>query len=125
MDWEIRLAKQKDTSYKVDFNDFSVESQLYEIDVVGYQNNFVNKLCLFDITSVDASVIEDNITFDKTAIEKNLTLFLYPDDSDEAGHLLRIFQQYFMVSNAVSLIFLTLLKRLFISKLTRACGCSD
>ncbi|MDE4969765.1 glycogen/starch/alpha-glucan phosphorylase, partial [Francisella tularensis subsp. holarctica] len=79
---------KKDTSYKVDFNDFSVESKLYEIDVVGYQNNFVNKLCLFDITRVDASVIEDNITFDKTAIEKNLTLFLYQDDSDEAGHLL-------------------------------------
>ncbi|MDE4988513.1 glycogen/starch/alpha-glucan phosphorylase, partial [Francisella tularensis] len=77
----------------------------YYIFVVGYKNYFVNKLCLFYITSVDASVIEDNITFDKTAIENNLTLFLYPDDSDEAGHLLSIFQQYFMVSNAVSLIF--------------------
>ncbi|OIN83789.1 glycogen/starch/alpha-glucan phosphorylase [Francisella sp. TX07-6608] len=111
--WIEKLGwlNKKDTSYKVDFNDFSVESQLYEIDVVGYQNNFVNKLCLFDITSVDASVIEDNITFDKTAIEKNLTLFLYPDDSDEAGHLLRIFQQYFMVSNAVSLIFSDITKK--------------
>ncbi|MED7787614.1 glycogen/starch/alpha-glucan family phosphorylase [Francisella sp. 19X1-34] len=105
--WIEKLGwlNKTNVSYKVDFNDFSVKSQLCEIDVVGYKNNFVNKLCLFDIASVDPDVIEDDITFDKTAIEKNLTLFLYPDDSDEDGHLLRIFQQYFMVSNAVSLIF--------------------
>lgn len=96
---------KKDVNYIVNFRDFSVKSQLCEIDVVGYENNFVNKLCLFDIDSVDPSIIEDGITFDKTAIKKNLTLFLYPDDSDEDGHLLRIYQQYFMVSNAVSLIF--------------------
>ena len=92
-------------SYTVDFNGFSVKSKLYNIDVVGYQNNKVNNLALFDIESVDSSIIKNGISFDKKNIEKNLTLFLYPDDSDEDGHLLRIFQQYFMVSNAVSLIF--------------------
>ncbi|MCE3267758.1 MAG: glgP [Burkholderiales bacterium] len=96
---------KRDITYKVDFNNFSLCSQLYEIDITGYQNNYVNKLCLFDIDSLDTSIINDGIIFDKSAINKNLTLFLYPDDSDEAGHLLRIAQQYFMVSNAVSLIF--------------------
>ncbi len=94
-----------DVSYKVDFNKFSLNSQLYEIDITGYNTQHINKLCLFDIDSLDASIVHDGIIFDKTAINKNLTLFLYPDDSDEAGHLLRIAQQYFMVSNAVSLIF--------------------
>ncbi len=94
-----------DTKYQIEFDDFRVNSQLYEIDVVGYQNNCINKLCLFDIESLDPSIVKDGIIFDKTDIAKNLTLFLYPDDSDEAGHLLRIFQQYFMVSNAVNLIF--------------------
>ncbi|HLX54412.1 MAG TPA: glycogen/starch/alpha-glucan phosphorylase, partial [Aquella sp.] len=96
---------KRDVNYKVNFNNFSLQSQLYEIDITGYQNNYVNKLCLFDVDSLDASIIHDGIIFDKNAISKNLTLFLYPDDSDEAGHLLRIAQQYFMVSNAVSLIF--------------------
>lgn len=92
-------------SYKIDFNGFSVQSRLYEIDVIGYANNRVNKLSLFDVESVDQSIVGDGITFDKNDIAKNLTLFLYPDDSDESGHLLRIYQQYFMVSNAVNLIF--------------------
>ena len=85
------------------FGDRKVTSRLYDIDVVGY-NNGVNKLRLFDIESVDESIVKEGITFDKEAIEKNLTLFLYPDDSDEAGNLLRIYQQYFMVSNAAQLI---------------------
>ncbi|MEY8715574.1 glycogen/starch/alpha-glucan family phosphorylase [Francisella philomiragia] len=98
------LNKRK-AAYKIDFNGFSIQSQMYDIEMVGYQNNFVNKLCLFDAESVDSSIVKKGISFDKTAIEKNVTLFLYPDDSDEAGHLLRIFQQYFMVSNAVHLVF--------------------
>ncbi|MCC2625119.1 MAG: maltose phosphorylase [Burkholderiales bacterium] len=94
-----------DISYKVDFDKFSLNSVVYEIDITGYHTQHINKLCLFDIGSLDASIVHDGIIFDKTAINKNLTLFLYPDDSDEAGHLLRIAQQYFMVSNAASLIF--------------------
>ena len=92
-----------DVSFDVFFGDRKVTSRLYDIDVVGY-NNGVNKLRLFDIESVDESIVKEGITFDKEAIEKNLTLFLYPDDSDEAGNLLRIYQQYFMVSNAAQLI---------------------
>ena len=78
-------------------------SRLYDVDVIGYKGG-VNKLRLFDIESVDESLVTEGIDFDKEAIEKNLTLFLYPDDSDEAGNLLRIYQQYFMVSNAAQLI---------------------
>ncbi len=96
-----------DTTFEVKFGDCSVTSRLYDIDVVGYDNG-VNKLHLFDIESVDESLVTKGITFDKKAIEKNLTLFLYPDDSDEAGNLLRIYQQYFMVSNAAQLILLQL-----------------
>lgn len=92
-----------DTTYTVMFGKQKVKSRLYDIDVVGYENG-VNKLHLFDIESVDESIVEDGIDFDKTEIAKNLTLFLYPDDSDEAGHLLRIYQQYFMVSNGAQLI---------------------
>ena len=92
-----------DVSFDVFFGDRKVTSRLYDIDVVGY-NNGVNKLRLFDIESVDESIVKEGITFDKEAIEKNLTLFLYPDDSDEAGNLLRIYQQYFMVSNAAQMI---------------------
>jgi len=99
-DW----LRKTDTVYKVDFGGFSVDSRLYEIDVVGYHNNRVNKLCLFDVESLDPSIVKDGINFDKNEIAKNLTLFLYPDDSDEAGHLLRIYQQYFMVSNGVNYI---------------------
>ncbi len=78
-------------------------SRLYDIDVIGYDNG-VNKLRLFDIETIDESLVKKGIDFDKEDIEKNLTLFLYPDDSDEAGNLLRIYQQYFMVSNAAQLI---------------------
>ena len=92
-----------DVSYEVAFGDRKVISRLYDIDVIGYENG-VNKLHLFDLESVDEGLVKDGITFDKEAIEKNLTLFLYPDDSDEAGNLLRIYQQYFMVSNAAQLI---------------------
>ena len=92
-----------DTSFDVYFGDKKVTSRLYDIDVIGYDNG-VKKLRLFDIESVDESLVKKGIDFDKEAIEKNLTLFLYPDDSDEAGNLLRIYQQYFMVSNAAQLI---------------------
>ena len=92
-----------DTTFEVAFGDMTVKSRLYDIDVVGYDSG-VTKLHLFDIESVDESIVEDGIRFDKEEIEKNLTLFLYPDDSDEAGHLLRIYQQYFMVSNGAQLI---------------------
>ena len=92
-----------DTTFDVYFGDQKVTSRLYDIDVVGYDNG-MNKLRLFDIESVDESLVKKGITFDKEDIEKNLTLFLYPDDSDEAGNLLRIYQQYFMVSNAAQLI---------------------
>jgi len=92
-----------DITYDVAFGDKVVKSRLYDIDVIGYSNG-VNKLHLFDIESVDESIVKKGIDFDKEAIDKNLTLFLYPDDSDEAGNLLRIYQQYFMVSNAAQLI---------------------
>jgi glycogen phosphorylase len=90
-------------SFPVHFGNLTVNSKLYDIDVVGYRNG-VNKLHLFDIETVDESIVEQGIEFDKEDIKKNLTLFLYPDDSDEAGNLLRIYQQYFMVSNAAQLI---------------------
>ena len=92
-----------DVSFDVSFGDRKVTSRLYDIDVVGYDNG-LNKLHLFDIETVDESIVKDGISFDKEDIEKNLTLFLYPDDSDEAGNLLRIYQQYFMVSNGAQLI---------------------
>lgn len=95
----------KKQSFKVSFRDFELTSNMYDIDVVGSQNSFINNLCLFDVETIDEKIINKGISFDKTNIAKNLTLFLYPDDSDEDGHLLRIFQQYFMVSNAVNLIF--------------------
>ncbi len=94
---------KKENRYKVEFGDFAVESTLYDIAVTGY-NNVTNELHLFDLDSVDDSIVEDGISFDKTDIKKNLTLFLYPDDSDEAGNLLRIYQQYYLVSNAAQFI---------------------
>ena len=94
---------ETDISFDVEFKDFKVKSKLYDIDVIGYENG-VNKLHLFDLETLDESLVKSGITFDKEAIKKNLTLFLYPDDSDEAGNLLRIYQQYFMVSNAAQLI---------------------
>ena len=92
-----------DITYPVNFGGFTVQSRLYDLDVVGY-NNRTTKLHLFDIESVDESIVGETIDFDKEDIEKNLTLFLYPDDSDEKGRLLRVYQQYFMVSNAARLI---------------------
>ena len=92
-----------DTSFDVYFGKKKVTSRLYDIDVIGYDSG-VNKLRLFDLESVDESLVKDGITFDKEDVERNLTLFLYPEDSDEAGNLLRIYQQYFMVSNAAQLI---------------------
>ena len=90
-------------SFKVPFKDFTLQSTMYDIDVPGYHSG-CNKLHLFDLDSVDESIIEEGIRFNKKDIHKNLTLFLYPDDSDEDGQLLRIYQQYFMVSNAAQLI---------------------
>lgn len=90
-------------SYTVDFGGMSVTSRMYDIDVVGYENR-TTKLHLFDVDTLDESLVQDGIDFDKTNIAKNLTLFLYPDDSDEAGRILRVYQQYFMVSSAAQLI---------------------
>lgn len=92
-----------DRTYKIHFGGFSIQSRMYDIDVVGYDNR-TTKLHLFDAESVDESLVHDGINFDKTQFAKNLTLFLYPDDSDENGRLLRVYQQYFMVSNAARLI---------------------
>lgn len=92
-----------ETSYPVQFGGFTVQSRLYDIDVVGY-NNRTTKLHLFDIESVDESMVGETIDFNKEDIRRNLTLFLYPDDSDDKGRLLRVYQQYFMVSNAAHLI---------------------
>lgn len=104
-DWieEDSWLNKTETTFDIKFGDRVVKSRLYDIDVVGYEKG-INKLRLFDVESVDETIIQDGINFDKEDIEKNLTLFLYPDDSDEAGHLLRIYQQYFMVSNAAQLI---------------------
>ncbi|MBO5291835.1 MAG: glycogen/starch/alpha-glucan phosphorylase [Lachnospiraceae bacterium] len=104
-DWieQNSWLNKTDVTFDISFGDRKVKSRLYDIDVVGYEQG-VNKLHLFDIESVDESIVEEGISFDKEDIEKNLTLFLYPDDSDEAGNLLRIYQQYFMVSNAAQLI---------------------
>ena len=103
--WIIKESwlTKTDITYPVSFGGFTVQSRLYDIDVVGY-NNRTTKLHLFDIESVDESIVGDTIDFDKDDIKKNLTLFLYPDDSDDKGRLLRVYQQYFMVSNAARLI---------------------
>ncbi len=96
------LTKTEKT-YRIHFGGFAVQSRMYDIDVVGYENR-TTKLHLFDVESLDESLVQDGIHFDKTQFAKNLTLFLYPDDSDENGRLLRVYQQYFMVSNAARLI---------------------
>ena len=95
--------KKTDVTYEVKFGNCTVTSRMYDIDVTGYDST-TNKLHLFDIESVDENIVEDGINFNKEDIEKNLTLFLYPDDSDDAGRILRIYQQYFMVSSAAQLI---------------------
>ena len=90
-----------DVTYQVPY--FTLTSRMYDIAVTGYHGR-TNHLHLFDVESVDESIVEDGISFDKTDVAKNLTLFLYPDDSDREGRILRIYQQYFMVSNAARLI---------------------
>ena len=93
-----------DKTYTVEFGGFEVTSRMYDIDVTGYHNR-TTKLHLFDLETVNERIVpEDSIEFDKTDISENLTLFLYPDDSDDAGRILRVYQQYFMVSNAARLI---------------------
>ncbi|NRT90280.1 glycogen/starch/alpha-glucan phosphorylase [Clostridium beijerinckii] len=97
---------KSDIKFEVPFAGFTVTSTLYDIDVTGYDQEVSNKLRLFDVDTIDETLVKEGIDFDKEDIKKNLTLFLYPDDSDEAGRLLRIYQQYFMVSNAAQLILL-------------------
>lgn len=100
---ESSWLTRTDKTYTISFGGFDVQSRMYDIDVLGYDNR-TTKLHLFDIESLDEAMVGDTIDFDKKQIEKNLTLFLYPDDSDDAGRLLRVYQQYFMVSNAARLI---------------------
>ena len=100
---ENSWLNKTDVCYPIDFGGMRVLSRMYDIDVCGY-NNRTTKLHLFDIESLDERIVEDTIHFDKEDIMRNLTLFLYPDDSDEQGRLLRVYQQYFMVSNAAHLI---------------------
>ncbi len=104
-DWieEQSWLEKTDTTFDISFGDEKVTSRLYNMNVVGYDTG-VNKLRLFDIETVDESLVKKGIDFDKTKTDKNLTLFLYPDDSDEAGNLLRIYQEYFLVANAAQLI---------------------
>lgn len=102
MEQESWLTKT-DVTYPIQFGGFTLQSRLYDIDVIGYENR-TTKLHLFDVETVDESLVGEGIDFDKEDIAKNLTLFLYPDDSDEKGRILRVYQQYFMVSNAARLI---------------------
>ena len=88
--------QKTEVSYPVSFKGFTLQSRMYDISVTGYQNR-TNKLHLFDVETVDESIVKEGIDFDKEEIAKNLTLFLYPDDSDEEGRLLRVYQQYFMM----------------------------
>ena len=100
---EKSWLKKTEVIYPVEFRGLKVNARMYDIEVTGY-NNKTNKLHLFDLDSVDETIVHDGIEFDKEDIQKNLTLFLYPDDSDEQGRLLRIYQQYFMVSAGAQLI---------------------
>lgn len=100
---DVSWLTKTDYHFDVPFKDFTLTSVMYDIDIPGYQGG-CNKLHLFDIDTIDENIIQEGIRFDKKDIRKNLTLFLYPDDSDEDGQLLRIYQQYFMVSNAAQLI---------------------
>ena len=92
-----------DVTYDIPFGGFTLKSRLYDIDVIGYENR-TTKLHLFDVETVDENLVGEGIDFDKEDIAKNLTLFLYPDDSDDKGRILRVYQQYFMVSNGARLI---------------------
>lgn len=103
------FLNKTDISYTVEFGNCKLKSRLYTIDVIGKER--INKLNLFDIETVDESIAEDATNFDKNDIAKNLTLFLYPDDSDDAGKRLRLYQEYFMASNAAQLIIEETLRR--------------
>lgn len=100
---EQSWLNKTNVSYPVKFGNLTVTSRLYDVAVTGYGNR-TNQLHLFDVETVDENIVGEGIEFDKEDIAKNLTLFLYPDDSDEQGRLLRIFQQYFMVSNGAQYI---------------------
>ncbi len=100
---EVSWLEKTDVVYPVQFQDTTVRAIMYDISIIGYEGG-TNKLHLFDIESVDESIVREGICFDKEAVSKNLTLFLYPDDSEERGRLLRIYQQYFMVSAGARLI---------------------
>ena len=102
MQWEC-WETPTELTFDVYFGKRKVRSRMYEISIAGYLSG-INKLRLFDLESVDGSIVHDGIEYDKCAIEKNLTLFVYPDDSDEAGRKLRLYQHYFMVSSAAQLI---------------------
>ncbi|MCQ2518413.1 MAG: glycogen/starch/alpha-glucan family phosphorylase [Lachnospiraceae bacterium] len=104
-DWieKISWLNESMLSFDVEFNGFSVKSKLYDIDVAGYDNG-INRLHLFDLCDLIDALVKNGIEFDKEEVKENLSLFLFPDDSDEAGNLLRIYQQYFMVSNAAQYI---------------------
>ena len=95
--------RKTDVGFQIPFQKFTLQSRMYDIDITGYESGR-NKLHLFDLESIDESLVHDGINFNKEDIPHNLTLFLYPDDSDKAGNLLRIYQQYFMVCNAVQYI---------------------
>ena len=96
-------AEKTDVTYPVELAGKSYTARLYKLAVTGYEGR-TNTLNLFDLDTIDEGIVHDGIAFDKTAIDKNLTLFLYPDDSDEAGRRLRIYQQYLMVSAGAQLI---------------------
>ena len=96
-------AEKTDTVYPVELAGKTYNARLYKLAVTGYEGR-TNTLNLFDLDTIDESIVHDGITFDKTDIDKNLTLFLYPDDSDEAGRRLRVYQQYLMVSAGAQLI---------------------
>lgn len=97
------MLRDTKVSFPIELAGKTYQSHMYDLDIIGYHGN-KNTLHLFDLDTVDPSIITDSINFDKEDIAKNLTLFLYPDDSDDAGRKLRIYQQYFMVSNAAQLI---------------------
>ena len=103
------VLSKTDISYTVDVGKYSLKSRLYTIDIIG--KNRINKLNLFDLETVDEKILKSATDFDKTDIDKNLTLFLYPDDSDEDGRILRLYQEYFMVSNCAHLIIDETLRR--------------
>lgn len=109
---EPTWLKESEVSFNVPFKSFTLTSSLYDIEVLGYQQKTKNRLRLFDLDSVSGDIIQKgSIDFDKKNIEENLTLFLYPDDSDREGNLLRIYQQYFMVSNAAQLVIAEAIER--------------